>query len=165
MSQAGNVDNVVLGLCDVRFDGASLGLTKGEVVATITQNVAEITVDDFGNTPIAAYDLGTMIEVKVPLAEYTLANVNIALPMGTLDGDRVNVGRQAGTQLTYGELILDPLNANDLNITVYKAAAIAALNIGFTNDNIKVLEVTFKGFIDTDRPDGDQLFRIGGPAS
>jgi hypothetical protein len=166
MSQQGDTTNIVLGLCNVRFDGTQLGLTKGGVEVNITQTSVDVVVDDYGDTPVDSYDKGTTIEVIVNMVEYgDLDLVAQAFPTATVRSDRLEFGDQAGSQISTGRLVLDPLNANDHNIMVYKARPVGNATIGFTNDDVKVFTATFMGLIDTSRNTGDQLFRIGGPSS
>lgn len=166
MSQQGNTTNIVLGLCNVRFDGVQLGLTKGGVIVRITQSVVDAVVDDYGDTPVARFDKGVSIEVEVNMVEYAdLDKVAKAFPTAVVRSDRLEFGSQAGSQIDTGRLVLDPLNANDHNIMVYRAAPIGNAEISFTNDDVKVFTATFMGLIDTTRNEGDQLFRIGGPSS
>lgn len=164
MGQTGNTQDIKLGLADVSYGGVSLGFTVGDIVVTITHQLANIVVDDFGETPVDIYDIGEQIQAVIPMTQLDLANLNIAIPGGTLTGDRIKAGRQAGTKLTGQELILDATSSGDLNITIYRAIVTEVGDYIYNNEQ-RVLPVTFMGLIDTSRPDGDRLYRIGGPAS
>lgn len=164
MGQTGNTQEIRLGLADVSYGGVSLGFTVEGVVVTVTHQQAPIVVDDFGETPVDIYDIGEQIVAVVPITQISLPNLNIAIPGGTLTSDRIKVGRQAGTKLTSQELILDATNSGDFNITIYRAIVTVTGDWIYNNEQ-RVLPVTFTGVIDTSRPDGDRLYRIGGPAS
>jgi len=164
MGQTGNTQEIRLGLADVSYGGVSLGFTVEGVVVTLTHQQANIVVDDFGETPVDVYDIGEQIQVVVPITQISLANLVIAIPGATLTSDRIKVGRQAGTKLTSQELILDATSVGDFNITIYRAIVPNAGDYIFNNEQ-RVVPVTFMGLIDTSRPDGDRLYRIGGPAS
>jgi hypothetical protein len=120
-------------------------------------------------TPVEHYDTGTEIEVVVPLVEYTLANISVALPKGVLGSDRVTVGGWPNNDniLPSAKLILTPTDISpnaDLPMVIYQAV-VTGLNEIAWDYNLKILEITFAGQIDSTRNAGDQLFRIGGPAS
>lgn len=164
MGQTGTQANIVLGIANISYGGTLLGYTVGDTTITITNQQTDIMVDDFGETPLETYDIGTQITVTVPLTEFSLANLNIAVPGSTLTSDRIKVGRQAGTKLTASKLILIALATGDRNVTIYRAIVSEVGDMIWSN-NQRTYEVTFKGLIDGSRPDGDQLFRIGGPSS
>lgn len=162
--------NFSLGICNVNYNGIDLGETKGLVDVTIKENtVAKKDVLPFGNTPTESYDTGIEISVDVPLAEYTLDNIGVALPKSAARSDRRTVGGWLNDNniLTPGKLILIPAivnNTTDVPLTIYKAVVTAIKPITW-EINIKVLGITFTGQIDETRPVNDQLFRIGGPSS
>lgn len=164
------ITNLALGICTVTYGGVDLGKTKDFVDVTIKLNtLAKKDVLPFGDTPVEHYDTGTEIEVVVPLVEYTLANISVALPKGTLGSDRVTVGGWENNDnvLPSAKLILTPTDINpnaDLPMVIYQAVVTGLGEITW-DYNLKILEITFVGQIDSTRDVGDQLFRIGGPAS
>lgn len=161
--------NFSYGICDIIYNKTNLGETKGFVDVEINESVTEKSeIMPYGNTPIDHYDVGLRIDVTVPLAEYTLANLNTAIPGSTLRSDRITAGGigDDNTIPSY-KLILVPTiinNVVDVPMTIYKAAVIKIGKIRWEHD-IKIIDVTFTGQIDTSRTAGDQLFRIGGPSS
>lgn len=162
--------NFALGVCTVTYGGIDLGKTQGFVDVNIKLNtLANKGVLLYGNTPVEHYDLGTEIDVVVPLAEYTLSNISVALPKGILGDDRVTVGGWVNNDnvLPAQRLILTPVSGSpnaDLPMVLYSAVVKSMRPITWEYE-LKLLEVTFTGQIDTNRDAGDQLFRIGGPAS
>lgn len=166
MPQSGDVGNITLGLANVQFAGTLLGLTKGGVTVNITQEVTDVIVDNWGESAVASFDKGVNVEVVVPMAEESLAKLGIALPTATNTGSgKLTVGTPAGTAITTGLLIINPITAGRANLIVYKARPSSNITVNYNLDDISIIEVTFKALIDSDRPDGDQLFRFGGPAS
>ena len=110
MGQQGNVNNIKLGPADVTFDGTALGLTKGGVIVSITQSVIDVVIDNWGDTPINAFDKGASVSVTVPMVEDTLEKIGIAIPSGTVTSDRIKIGSPAGTVISTGKLIINPNN-------------------------------------------------------
>jgi len=159
-----------LGTCRVNFGGRDLGYTQGGCEVTITTDWVDINVDDFGTVPVDAIDVGTNIEVKVPLAQASLDNYDDAYGMGDRSSlgvrsyDRITFGRTTGDSIVKRRLVLDPLNDTD-NIILYLAGAISVDPLGFNNDGVRILGITFRAYIDTGRAEGDRLFRIGGAMS
>jgi len=144
-----------------------MGYTQGGVEVTITTDWVDINLDDYGTVPVDAIDMGTNIEAKVPLAQASLDNYDDAFGMGNrpvYPSDRITFGRVVGDSIIKRRLVLDPLNDSD-NVVIYLSGVISVDPLGFNNDNVRILGVTFKGYIDTGRADGDRLFRIGGAMS
>lgn len=130
-------DNVKLGVCAVLYDGVNLGFTKGGVEVEVTTATHEVTVDQFGSTPIGELITGRTVAATVPLAETTLENLVAIMPgsqlitdgvkaTGTItlatavpvDGDRVTVAGQMFTFRT------NPTKEGEVKITT-GAAGIA----------------------------------------
>jgi len=66
---ANDPKNINLGPCRVRWGGVDLGLTKGGVEVEGMTETKEVTVDQFGNTPVNEYITGRKLTVKCPFAE------------------------------------------------------------------------------------------------
>lgn len=84
---ASSLENVKLGVCSVTFDGVDLGYTKGGVQFEVTTETYEVTIDQFGETPVSNYITGRMVRVTTPFAETTLENMQKLLPGATLITD------------------------------------------------------------------------------
>jgi hypothetical protein len=76
--------NVKLGVCTVTFDGVDLGYTKGGVEVEVQTETKQVTVDQFGTSPINEYIMGRSVMARVPLAETTLENLVRIMPGSTL---------------------------------------------------------------------------------
>ena len=58
---------------------ADLGKTQGGVMVTFTEDVVDLKSDQFGTQPEDQAVTGFGVEIKVPLADYSLDNLAIAL--------------------------------------------------------------------------------------
>lgn len=163
-----DITNVQLGACSVSFNGVDLGHTKGGVEVTYEPTYKDVTVDKYGETITQKYLTGEKMSVKVPLAEYTIANLKVAMPQGTFAGaanSRLLLGHSAGVQATASsaQLVLHPLNkgtrAND--VVLYKAYVASAITLNHKIDEEKVVEVTFEALLDETKSDGNYLGMIG----
>lgn len=165
-----DISNIKIGVCSVVFGTTNLGHTKGGVTVTYSPEYADITADQFGNTPIDKALVGEMLTIKVPLAESQVANLAIAFPLGTLDGAtdaRVTIGKEAGARLrdVAAKLVLHPLvNAAgvlDDDVVIHKAVVHKEVEIGYTNENERIVEVEFVALVDTAKTNGNLLGHIG----
>ncbi|MFA9261789.1 MAG: hypothetical protein ACEQSB_00315 [Undibacterium sp.] len=75
-----DTQNVKLGICNVYFDSADLGYTKGGVEVEVQTNTHEIMVDQFGETLIGEIVMGRTLKVTIPLAETTIENLVRTMP-------------------------------------------------------------------------------------
>lgn len=94
---ASSTKNVKLGVCNVFFDGADLGLTQGGVEVSVSTETHKVNVDQFGKTTINELIMGRNVTVKVPLAETTLRNLLATMPGASMITD----GVQASSVVTY----------------------------------------------------------------
>jgi len=150
-----------------------LGLTKGGVTFRYGAEFHDSTVDQYGNTPVKVTLLGERVEIVAPLAESTVENLARAIPHGQLVGAGANkkltIGRKAGhDMLQYAKkLVVHPVAnpEDDLSddATIYKALPAPEIECAFTAENERVYNVTFRGYPDLTRPEGDQLCCIGDP--
>jgi hypothetical protein len=165
-----DVTNVKVGVCSVNFNSADLGHTKGGVTVNYSPEFTEITVDQYGNTPVDKALLGEMVTITVPLAESQVANLTKAMPLGTLAGagdGRITLGSNAGARLSdeSAQLVLHPIGnaSSDLteDVVIHKAVVHGEVAIGFTNEDERIIEVEFVALVDTTKADGNWLGFIG----
>lgn len=159
---------IQLGPCSVTFKGQDLGHTIGGVTVTYTPDFYESKVDKFGSSIVEKFLVGEKFMAECNLAEFTLANLQVAINQATLQGDdSVSVGSSAGKKASVnaGLLVLHPLAAGsgvrDYDVSIYKAVVTSELKLEHKNDGEKVLPVTFDGLIDEGRTDGNMLGFIG----
>ena len=168
---AADVTNVKLGVCSATFNDVDLGHTKGGVVVTYTPEYHDVTVDKYGNTVVEKVLIGEKLVAKVPLAEATIANLQIAIPTGSSDTSKITIGDSAGTALAAlaKQLVLHPIanESDDLSedVVLYKAVVGCEIALEYTYDGERVVEVTFEAILDEGRSDGDYLGLIGDSTS
>ena len=163
-----DVTNVKVGVCSVTYNGVDLGHTKGGVEVSYEPVHKDVSVDKYGDTVVEKYLTGEKLSVKVPLAEFTIANLKVAMPQGTFAGaanSRILLGHSAGTKGTTSaaQLVLHPINmgtrAND--IVVHKAYVASTIELAMKVDEEKIVEVTFEALLDETKTDGNYLGLIG----
>lgn len=162
--------NIKIGVCSVTYNDVDLGHTKGGVTVSYSPEYSDITADQYGNTPVDKSLVGETLTVTVPLTESQVANINKAIPLSTLAGTsdgRATIGKEAGNKLASlaYELVLHPFaNAvGDLSedVVIHKAVVHSDIEVGFTNDDQRIIEVEFVALIDTTKADGNLLGHIG----
>ena len=162
-----NATNIDLGPCEVFIDGTSVGLTIGGVELTYAQEFHETTVDQYGKSVVERFLLGEKWTAKVPLAEFTLANIQKAIPFGTLAGGKITIGAIAGKKASAhaAQLILHPTRLATIDKTfdavLYKAVQTNQIVIKNEPNGEKILECLFEAMIDTNRADGNMLGLFG----
>lgn len=82
-----STENIKLGVCNVFFDGVDLGLTKGGVEVSVSTETYEVTVDQYGATPVDELIRGRSVMARVPLVETTLENMTRIMPGSRLITD------------------------------------------------------------------------------
>lgn len=163
-----DVTNVKVGVCDVTYNGVDLGHTLGGVTVSYEPEYKEVTVDAYGNTPVEKYLIGERLTARVPLAEYTIANLKKAIPQAQFAGAadaRITIGAKSGKAATDDayELVLHPsregTRVND--VVLYKAYVDSVVELAHTKEDEKVIEVTFVALVDESKSDGNYLGLIG----
>lgn len=163
-----NTNNVKMGVCDVTFNGVDLGHTLGGVEVTYEPEYADIKVDKYGNTLADKVLIGEKFMAKVPLAEFTIANLKNAIATATFAGaanSRITVGKSSGQRLSAVayQLVLHPRaeGTRAYDVVIHKAVVASEVLLSHKIDEQKVIEVTFEGLIDETKSDGNYLGLIG----
>ena len=162
-----DITNVKLGVCSVTLAKNDLGHTKGGVVVTYSPDYHDVSVDKYGNTVVEKILIGEKLTAVVPLAESTIANLQVAIPAGGTDASKITIGDKAGTAMAAlaGLLVLHPIanDAADLSedVVLYKAVVTSEVALPFTFDGERLTEVTFEALLDEGRSEGDYLGLIG----
>lgn len=170
---AKDVTKVKVGTCDVTAAGQDLGHTKGGCEVNYEPSYHDITVDEYGETVVNKKLLGEKFSVKTPLAEYTLANLAVAIPNSTIVGttpQKLTFGSKAGKDMLSQAVawVWHPIDAGaskefDINIT--KGIVASQITIGHVNDSERIIEVTVEALLDESQTDGAYLAFIGDPAA
>lgn len=154
-----------LGTCRINFGGRDMGFTQGGVTVKVTTEWHDVLVDEYGTIPLNSIDLGTNIEVTVPLVQASLDNYKDAFGMAANSPvDRLTFGRKVGSSATTKRLVVDPVNEDD-GIVVYKAGIKDVDELGYTNEGERLVGCHFTGFVDESRAEGDKVFRFFGGMS
>lgn len=163
-----DVTKIELGSCQVTYKGRDLGHTIGGVTVTYQPEYHETNVDKYGSSVAEKFLVGEKLMAEFELAEYTLANLQDAIPEGTLDGDdAIQIGSVAGKKASEnaGMLVLHPLAnaASDRNddFTIYKGIITNEIKIEHRNDGERLIPVTVEAIVDEGRSDGNLLGFFG----
>jgi hypothetical protein len=146
----------------VTFDGVDLGGLLGNITIKSGQTVVDRFAHQYGKTPISARRAGATIEVDVTLAEITAENLAKAIQELTYSAPNAEAGGMAGQECVYGELRIEFVDATKPMLVIYKSAPSGSSDI-VAGDPQAGVKITFKGYIDTARTLGDQLYRWGDP--
>lgn len=170
---AKDITKVKVGTVDVSAGGTDLGHTKGGAEVVYEPEYHDIQVDEYGNTVANKKLLGEKFTVKVPLAEYTLANLNVAIPNSTIVGavtQKLTFGSKAGKDMLSQAVawIFHPRDAGadlDYDINIPKGVVTSSVTLPHQNDSERTIEITVEALIDESAADGAYLASIGDPAA
>lgn len=161
--------NVPIGPAKVEYgetaDLVTFDITKGGIVFQATTNKQDITVDQYGDTPVKSIMKGRTCQVTVPFALHDLEKLAKVIPNSTLVADATDpekkklvVKSQAGFDMLSAAkpLVIKPTDpaatANDF-ITIPLAGALADPEYTFDSDNERIVNITFVGYPDVDTGD------------
>jgi hypothetical protein len=163
-----DITKVQLGVCSVVYNGLDLGHTFGGVEVIYKPTHKDLMVDLYGDTKVEQILVGEMWTAKVPLAEYTIANLRNAFPQSVFGGagnTRITIGAKAGKS---GKAVSYPLTLHPVSqgtkafdVNFYKAYVSSQITLKHTNKDEKVIEVVFEALLDETRSDGNYLGMIG----
>lgn len=163
-----DITKVKVGVCSVSFNGYDLGHTLGGVEVSYAPEHKDISVDAYGKTVVNKVLIGEKMTAKVPLAEFTIANLKVAIPEATFAGAgnaRITVGTKAGKLATASsaQLVLHPISEGTraYDVVIYKAYVASTVTLAHMIDKEKVIEVTFEALLDETKSEGNYLGLIG----
>lgn len=163
-----DITNVKLGVCTVTFNSIDLGHTKGGVELTYEPMYKDVSVDKFGETVVEKKLIGEKLSAKVPLAEYTIANLRVSMPQTEFAGAanrRITIGQVAGVSAKddSAQLVLHPQNEGTRihDVVFHKAYAASEVVINHKNDEERIIEVEFVALLDETKSAGNYLGLIG----
>lgn len=157
-----------LGPCQVLFgtEGAEadLGKTEGGVEVAFATDVADLASDQHGTSPEDQVIVGQGATITVPLAEYTLTNLALALNQ-TLDGSVIDGANLVGTKMTtkaksllLKKYVSGQPSTNESDWMRFpKAAPQGSPTVRFSKTDQRVIEIVFTAFPD----DYDNLYYLG----
>jgi hypothetical protein len=163
-----DITKVKVGVCSVVFNGVDLGHTSGGVEVIYTPQHYDVDVDKYGKTEAERVLIGESLMAKVPLAEYTIANLKTAIPQGQFQGAanaRVHIGKSAGAsaRAQSAQLVLHPIaeGTKAFDIVFHKAYPANAVTLAHKVDAEKIIEVDFEALVDETKSDNNYLGFIG----
>jgi len=171
-----------LGPCRVYFGVAAsevdLGKTQGGVRVTFAEDAADLMSDQFGTQPEDQVITGQSCEVVVPMADYDLDNLAIALNQselalgadsGIAGSVLVGTKRSSLAQSLLLKKYVDGVISSDTQnwMRFPVAAPIGNVEVPFDGSTQRVIETTFKCFPDSTASNrlyyiGDETAAIGG---
>lgn len=173
----GNFNNLRIGAVAAWFgfdngDRTPLGHSRDGAEFEFEREFEDLVVDKHGNMPVDAVLTGNNLTVKLFLAEPNITSLAVAIPEGDhqegVSGERLGLGTDAGFSLRDNaeELLLRPLKnvaAEDdsEDILIYKAASIETVPLNYKIDEQRIVEVTFRAFVDDSYVSGRRLGQVG----
>lgn len=163
-----DITKVKVGVCTVSYNNLDLGHTLGGVEVSYEPEYADVKVDKYGNTVVEKYLVGEKFTAKVPLAEFTIANLRVAMPQSQFAGagnSRILIGSSAGdtAKAVAYQLVLHPINEGTraYDVVMYKAYVSSQVALNHKVDEVKVIECVFEALLDETKTDGNYLGLIG----
>lgn len=163
-----DVTKVKVGVCSVTFNGVDLGHTLGGVEVSYQPTYHDVTVDKYGKTVVDKVLIGEQITAKVPLAEYTIANLKVAAPQGSFAGAanaRITLGQVSGGRAssTAAQLVLHPIaeGTRAFDVVFHKAYVANLVKLDHKIDGERIIEADFEALLDETKSAGNYLGFIG----
>lgn len=162
-------EDLDLGPCQVNFGAmdaeADLGRTEGGVRVAFATDVADLMSDQWGTQPEDGVITGQGARITVPLAEYTLENLAIALNQTLVFDELIEGERLVGTKmrslaqsLLLKKYVDGVVSEDDTNYIRFPVAApVGSPEILFDKDSQRIIEVEFIAYPDAT----DILYYIG----
>jgi len=158
--------NVPIGPAIVEYgEGADMvtyKFTKGGIVFKAETSIKDVTIDQFGDTPVKSSTKGGNAEVTVPFALHDLELLAPAMPNSKLIKDstdptkmKLMVSGEAGYDMLAAAkpLVIKPTapgtTPNDY-ITIPLAGAVTNPEYTYNSDDERIANLTFKAYPDTD---------------
>jgi hypothetical protein len=167
---ARDIDNVEIGDVQVFADGTDIGHTLGGATFTFEKEFAELKVDQY-SSPVDYALSGEKLMIKVTLAEPTIENLGRGISQGEFNSgslaDKLEVGRDTGYLLSQDAvaLRLHPRAKADTDFTkdiyIWRAIVKENIELSYTVEDQRVLELTFEALPDESQPNGARLGRVG----
>lgn len=135
-------------------------ITKGGIVFTATFTKQDVTVDQYGDTPVKAIIKGLTAQVVVPFALHNLKKIATVTPgseLITQNGKtKLNVYAAAGYDMLKNAKPMvikptDPDSTEDDWITIPQASPLPELNYAYDSDNERITNITFASYPDMSR--------------
>jgi hypothetical protein len=160
-----NVIDVPIGPAKVEFGDTPtiFDITKGGIVFRVNTSKQDVTVDQFGDTPVKSVIKGRTCQLVVPFALNDLKKLSTVTPNSKYGEDatdpaaikkRLNVYAQAGYDLLIdaGKVVVKPTSSgttpNDY-VTVPIGSPLTDVEWTYNSDNERICNITIVGYPDT----------------
>ena len=159
----------------VTFKSVDLGAITGGVTFNYTVTTQTVFVDQL-SMPVKEFVTQETCQAVLNLSEYNLTKLQYAFSTGNyvLDAGAVKKKIEVGGGVVdqsndYGELVITYISDGsatigtdaNLKITIYKALCVSNIDLKFEKTAVRVIPVTFKGYYDSTKAAGKQLFLLG----
>lgn len=165
-----SLSNIKVGVCDITYGGVDLGATKGGATVTVDAEYTEMTVDQYGTSPVDFAVKGIKVKVEMNLAEAALDIIASAMPHAVrANAKKLTFGRLAGYQIASvaKQLVLHPQAmgaALDEDIVIYKAISLDPFELPFKIDEQRIYKVVLQGLVDPTKTNGALMGHFGDSA-
>jgi len=161
-----------LGPCQVLFNGVDMGPTHGGVTFKEELHSVDIHEDGHADTPVDSVFTGRIATLEAKFTRLSLAQLAALIESATAGANNLKVKNSVGNTMFADakEVILKPLVDNIPSATttewlhIHRAYPIASVELGFDNQNQRIISVTFKCFPDDASGQVNDIWRAG-PAS
>ncbi len=163
--------NMKTGAAVVYVGGTSIGVTLGPAEWTPELMTRNRVTSRHGESAVDIIHTGERHQVKLTLAENSIANLAIAFPEGVSVSSTRYFGRIPGAKMSTHaqQLRLRPIDKdidddNSEDLVIHKAVVTAIDPVGYTDDEERAFAVTFEAILDDAKADGKKFGYIGGVA-
>jgi hypothetical protein len=148
-----DADNFKIGAGALTVDGTPVGGTteKGAIVH-FEPTVHLHKSGQYGDTPVKASYLGAKVTIEIEMAEHVLDNIEFAYAGVTRIGDSINIGAEAGTEVSGVALVLTPFDGSE---AWYFRNAVPMGNVDaeYSATGERIIKATFQALIDATNPE------------
>jgi UDP-N-acetylglucosamine enolpyruvyl transferase len=163
----GDLANIQTGPSKVTYKGEACGHTVGGVRFSVTPDLRERRVDEYGTYLVDMIHQGDRVEVRTTFAEKSMQVIQTVYAFGySVDANTWGIGVTPGQKASdkSGLLLLHPLNGEGTTDDVKFFEAIVSttgeVNFGTVTDD-RVFEATFMPMIDESKNSGQLIGTIG----
>lgn len=153
---AAGFENFHIGAGSLTVGGEDVGHTTPEgIVVTVEPNVHIHQSGRWGTTGVKASIIGYEVTLTITMAETTLNNLQTAIAGATTGGNNVEIGGEAGTEITGAEIVLTPYDGTE-SWTFKNAVPTGSIEVAYQVENERVYQATFTALVDEDESDVSQ---------
>ena len=163
----GNLALIETGPCGLTFRGVALGHTLEGMKVSISSDLRERLVDEYGKNVVELIGQADRVEIKATLMQKSLAVLQTVYQMsyGAISSSLVGIGRLPGKKATErsGQLVIHRIGSHSSQDVVFFNVAVAGsgeVNFGTVTAD-RTFEVTWRCLVDESQSNGQLLGQIG----